>query len=128
MKGSCGRTWNLIRQIWWFIWMYLPYLSYYYIFYFSFLIYLSFLLFFYSISFTSFLLGGWSSHPADLLLPPSPPLISSPPFNSHHLRLRLSDSPPFLVPPRHEPPSRGHLRRCRCLEGCVQIACRRSSL
>jgi len=32
------------------------------------------------------------------------PLISSPPFNSHHLRLRLSDSPPFLVPPRHEPP------------------------
>jgi hypothetical protein len=71
-----------------------------------------------------------------LILPPCwfasptlpPPLISSPPFNSHHLRLRLSDSPPFLVPPRHEPPSRGHLRRCRCLEGCVQTACCRSSL
>jgi hypothetical protein len=66
--------------------------------------------------------GGWSSHPADLLLPPSPPFISSPPFNSHHLRLRLSDSPPFLVSSRHETSSRGHLQQCQCLEGSVQTA------
>jgi hypothetical protein len=73
-------------------------------------------------SYYTFKYGGWSSHPADLLLPPSPPFISSPPFNSHHLRLRLSDSPPFLVSSRHETSSRGHLQQCQCLEGSVQTA------